>query len=123
MKNKIQIKTIYYINETLLCYILYDKKARRKKNSDTFVGCWFFFPTISSAIAVRCILFLRNSSTIVQILNTMLLIQILVFYGTVIPVTSDKACDVCHCNGTRVDCRALSLKEIPTDIPNNTTWL
>lgn len=83
----------------------------------------FFFPTISSAIAVRCILFLRNSSTIVQILNTMLLIQILVFYGTVIPVTSDKACDVCHCNGTRVDCRALSLKEIPTDIPNNTTWL
>ncbi|XP_056002708.1 slit homolog 2 protein-like isoform X2 [Ostrea edulis] len=53
----------------------------------------------------------------------MLLIQLLVFYGTVISVTSDRACDVCNCSGTVVNCTGRSLTEIPTDIPENTTKL
>ncbi|XP_056002698.1 decorin-like [Ostrea edulis] len=53
----------------------------------------------------------------------MLMIQLLVFYCTVISVTSDRACDVCICSGTEVDCVWKSLKEIPTDIPKDTTEL
>ncbi|XP_056003736.1 leucine-rich repeat-containing protein 3B-like [Ostrea edulis] len=53
----------------------------------------------------------------------MLMIPVLVFFGSVISVTSDRACDVCRCRDTKVDCMSQSLKEIPTDIPKNTTEL